>query len=201
MPLPFYLTVHQGGSFAAGCQYHPSDPTKIGGHKRSKCPRISPAHLFEGTLALNGQNSRTQNILLIVLVGLALVAFRWPSISERIWGDQFPEPAFTWQHHWKEAEKLAAEQNKPLLVVFSASWCPPCKMMKRSVWPDTEVGQAVTAGYVPIYVDVDQPEHAEKVSQYQVSSIPYILVLNSDGSVRKQSNTMSKSEALAFLAN
>lgn len=150
---------------------------------------------------MNAQNSRAQNILLILLVGVALVAFRWQSISELIWGDQVPEPAFTWQHDWQEAEKLSTQENKPLLVVFSASWCPPCKMMKRNVWPDDQVGKAVTDGYVPIYIDVDLSEHADKVAQYHVSAIPYIVVLNADGSIRKQANTMSKAETLAFLAD
>ena len=150
---------------------------------------------------LNQLSSRTQNVLIILVVCLAVVTFRWPSIKERIWGSQFPEPAFTWEHHWAEAESLAKEQNKAMLVVFSASWCPPCKMMKREVWPDPRVGQAVNASYVPLYIDVDLDEHAEKVAKYRVNGIPFVVVLNADGTVSRQSHTMSADETVQFLAN
>lgn len=146
------------------------------------------------------KSSRTQTILIFAAVCLALVAFRWQSIKELISGDKFPEPAFKWEHHWAEAETLAKEQNKPLMVVFSASWCPPCKMMKREVWPDKQVGEVVTAGFVPIYIDVDLPEHAEKVSQYGVTGIPLVVIVNADGAVVRQSNTMSADETIQFLS-
>lgn len=148
---------------------------------------------------MNQLSSRTQNVLIILAVCAAVLVFRWPSIKERIWGSQIPEPAFTWEHHWPEAESLAKEQNKAMLVVFSASWCPPCKMMKREVWPDPRVGQAVTAGYVPLYVDVDLDEHAPKVAQYKINGIPFVVILNPDGTVRRQSHTMSAEETLQFL--
>lgn len=138
-------------------------------------------------------------MVIILAVIALLVSFRWQSIRELFTADQFPEPVFHWEHHWPEAEKLAKEQNKPMLVVFSASWCPPCKMMKREVWPNKRVGEIVSSGFVPIYVDVDLPEHAEKVSQYKVTGIPFVVWLNEDGSVKRQSHTMSTEEAIQFL--
>ncbi len=158
-----------------------------------------PAFEWKGDI-LAEKSSRTQTIIVILVACLFLVAVRWQSIRDLISGGQFPEPAFQWQHSWPEAEKLAKEQSKPMLVVFSASWCPPCKTMKREVWPDAEVGKAVLAGYVPLYVDVDETEHAEKVSKYGVSGIPYVVVLDQDGNVLKSANFMSASEAVQFLA-
>ena len=112
----------------------------------------------------------------------------------------FPEPAFQWQHHWDEAVSQAKQKNLPMLVVFSASWCPPCQAMKRNVWPDQRVGEAVQAGYVPLYIDVDETEHAPYVAKYQVNSIPYIVVLDQDGRVQRSGYSMSKKEMLQFLA-
>ncbi len=138
--------------------------------------------------------------LLIGLVVLGLVAvLRWGSIKELFVGDQFPPTAFEWEHDWKTAEAAAQEQNKPMLVVFSASWCPPCKAMKREVWPNKLVGEAVMAGYVPLYVDVDEEVHAQKVAKYQVSGIPLVAILDAEGKVKRQANYMSAEETLQFL--
>lgn len=149
---------------------------------------------------LNEKSSRPTTIAIILGVLVLLVAFRWQNIRDLFSGNEFPEPAFHWEHNWADAERIAKEQNKSMLVVFSASWCPPCKMMKREVWPDKRVGEVVTAGFVPIYVDVDLPEHSEKVSKYQVTGIPMVVVLNDDGSVKRQTHTMSVEEAVQFLS-
>ncbi len=52
-------------------------------------------------------------------------------------------------------EKGIAESKKtgrPMLVMFSASWCAPCKMMIAKVFPDDKV-KAALKNMVPVYVD------------------------------------------------
>lgn len=133
------------------------------------------------------------------MVVTLLIGFRWQSIRSLFSPEQFPEPAFKWEHHWPEAEKLAKEQGKPMLVVFSASWCPPCKMMKQDVWPNPRVGEIVSANYVPLYIDVDLDEHTSKVAQYEVTGIPLVVVLNEDGTVNRKTYSMSADETVQFL--
>lgn len=36
---------------------------------------------------------------------------------------------------YKTAFNLAQQDDKPLLVLVSAEWCPPCKMMKQTTIP------------------------------------------------------------------
>ena len=36
---------------------------------------------------------------------------------------------------YKTAFNRAQQDNKPLLVLVSAEWCPPCKMMKKTTIP------------------------------------------------------------------
>ena len=37
---------------------------------------------------------------------------------------------------YKTAYKRAMEGDKPLLVLVTAEWCPPCQMMKRTTIPE-----------------------------------------------------------------
>ncbi len=50
-----------------------------------------------------------------------------------------------------------------------------------------------------LYFDVDLPEHSEKVEQYKVNGIPLVLILNPDGTIRRQAYSMTAEEAVEFL--
>ncbi|MCC7338728.1 MAG: thioredoxin family protein, partial [Pirellulaceae bacterium] len=131
---------------------------------------------------------------------LFIALLQWPAIKElyyQVSGTEFPEQTIPWKHDLASALTLASTQEKPVLAVFGATWCPPCRTMKREVWPDPQVSAAVEAGFVPLYVDVDDQSQAELVSRYGVQGIPTILLLDSQGKVLQERNVMSVSETLS----
>jgi thiol:disulfide interchange protein len=143
------------------------------------------------------------NILWTVLIVLAVIVFLRRSAFEELYynaiGYKFPESKIAWRGDFEETLSEAKEKGKPVLLVFGATWCPPCKTMKRNVWPDEEVTQAVEQGYVPMYVDIDEEKHSQLSARYRILGIPAVLVLNAEGEVLQKRNTMSRSETLAFL--
>ncbi|MFN5944030.1 MAG: thioredoxin family protein [Phycisphaerae bacterium] len=74
-----------------------------------------------------------------------------------------------------DAKNKAINSNgKDVLLYFTATWCPPCKLMKSDVLPQSEVRDAITSRYVPVYIDIDKrPEDARK---YGISSIPAFVI-------------------------
>lgn len=78
----------------------------------------------------------------------------------------------------QQAQTKAA--GKKIIAQFSATWCGPCQMMHSNVLYTPAVRQA-RAGYVFVYIDVDQnPDLSQK---YGIGSIPNSMILNADGSV------------------
>ena len=57
-----------------------------------------------------------------------------------------------WFSDFQKATAEAKKTNRPMLVMFSASWCAPCKMMIAQVFPDDKV-KAALKDVVPVYVD------------------------------------------------
>lgn len=107
--------------------------------------------------------------------------------------------AVVWQTDFAKAQKQAAVAKKEILLRFSASWCPPCRVMDAKVWPDQKVAAAVTTNYIPVMIDVDAPGGDTLADKYGVQAIPTVIRLNSKGKVMKSANFMSAPETLEFL--
>ena len=83
-----------------------------------------------------------------------------------------------WLADYDAALKEAQSGNKLVVIDFFATWCGPCRMMERNIFPDEKVQQRL-AGFVPLKVDVDkQPKLA---AQYGITAMPTTLVVDATG--------------------
>ncbi len=107
-----------------------------------------------------------------------------------------------WPTDFAQAKARAAAEHKPILVLFSASWCPPCQKMKQYTWPDPKLKDLVASRFVPVYLDVDRHEIATIAQQFGVSGIPHVNVADSNGKPLENASVVgfrSASEMLGFL--
>lgn len=68
-------------------------------------------------------------------------------------------------------EELIKSSDKPVVAVFSASWCGPCKVFKPKV--DELEGSRDDVSVVRVDID----EHPDLVQSYGVKSVPTTLGL------------------------
>jgi thioredoxin-like negative regulator of GroEL len=75
---------------------------------------------------------------------------------------------------YQEALKEAQAQQRPLVVLVGATWCPGCVTMKKSVIPTLErEGGMKTVSYVTVDTD-SQPDVAGQLMRG--SAIPQLIV-------------------------
>jgi thioredoxin 1 len=99
-----------------------------------------------------------------------------------------------------EAKQSAREAGKPICVDLSAVWCGYCKKMKKNVYTDAAVAQAMNAGYIPLALDGEKSEGAELVSKLGVNGFPTLLILDAQGSVLKRNTGyLNTTQLLDFL--
>jgi thiol:disulfide interchange protein DsbD len=70
------------------------------------------------------------------------------------------------------------ETGRPVMVDFFATWCPPCKMLDAQTYSDSRVIEA-SKNWIMVRIDVDKNKALAR--QYQISSIPTIVLLQPDG--------------------
>lgn len=147
------------------------------------------------------QSGKLANYVILAMV-IGLIVLQWPmlkGIFYRATGAEAPASNIPWRTDLDAALREAQASGRPVLVDFTADWCPPCQAMKHDVWPDERVGQLLAERYVPVLIDVDAPGSAAVTQRYGISAIPTILVLDAQGKVLRQANFMSRSQMLRFL--
>ena len=83
-----------------------------------------------------------------------------------------------WGHDYEAALAKAKETGKPILMVFHATWCGPCRQMKATTYKDAAV-VAKAESFVPVYVDVDEKKALS--DQFEIRGIPHYVIVSPQG--------------------
>ena len=90
-------------------------------------------------------------------------------------------------------EKEVLKSDKPVLVDFSAAWCPPC----QALHPILEELADEQDEFKIVTVDID--DCAELAGEYSVSSIPCIVVFNSGKEIERRVGLQPKKRLLKMM--
>lgn len=124
---------------------------------------------------------KTRSFLTLILSLTALLAMPFVAFS----GD-FPKGSPTFVTSYAKALAESKESGKPAILIFSASWCPPCQAMKKEVYPSAAV-KPFHDKFIWAYLDADDDKNKKAMEKYGVEGIPHIEFLNPSGeSIGKQ---------------
>ncbi len=84
--------------------------------------------------------------------------------------------------------------DKLVLVDFFATWCQPCKMMH----PVLEEVKHILGDKIRI-IKVDVDKYGDTAAQYQVQSVPTLMLFRNGEMLHRQSGAISRSELMALL--
>ena len=90
-------------------------------------------------------------------------------------------------------ENEVIKSDKPVLIDFWASWCGPCRMVSPIIDEIADERTDIKVGKV----NVD--EHQELAAQFNVMSIPTIVVVKDGKAVNQSVGARPKEDILAML--
>lgn len=122
---------------------------------------------------------------LLIIVALLVFAFtpKWTKHSvakgsyENEQGIQFIEA------NWGKALQEAKQQKKLIFIDAYASWCGPCKLLKRNTFPDKEAGEFFNQHFINVAIDMEKGDGPALAEKFQVTAYPTLIITDWDGNI------------------
>lgn len=90
-----------------------------------------------------------------------------------------------WQPNLKTAQKAAVQQDKPIMIVFGATWCGPCRRFNNETLSDKQTVAMIESEFIPVHLDFDKDR---KIAQIlEVERVPSIIVLTPEADLLMRS--------------
>lgn len=99
-----------------------------------------------------------------------------------------------WKLDFEQAKKLAIEENKNIVIVFSGSdWCAPCIKLDRNIWQSEAFNKAAEENWIIVRADFPRKK-ANQLEEIQITknrklaekyntegSFPLVVVVDKNG--------------------
>lgn len=99
----------------------------------------------------------------------------------------------------EEALKKGADDKKLIFVDTYATWCAPCKVMDK-VFEENSVSKYFNDNFVNVKINMDGPQGASMLQNYEVVWLPTLLILNSEGDVLSKIDRIVSGDELISIA-
>lgn len=84
---------------------------------------------------------------------------------------------------WNKALAEAKKQQKLIFLDAYASWCGPCKLLKKNTFPDKAAGAFFNANYINVAIDMEKGDGPALSEKYGVNAYPTLIITDAEGNI------------------
>lgn len=120
--------------------------------------------------------------ILVAIVVLCIIAFLYYRNNPKV---NFKEDTADGIHfqkgNWQQALDLAKKENKVVFLDIYATWCGPCKQLKKYTFAEKSAGDFFNANFVNMALDGEQEEGASLAQKFGIEAYPTLMFVTPEG--------------------
>ena len=132
-------------------------------------------------------------VIVLLIIGGSFLAWKL--------GGQHSGKLEDWHHDLASGIQAAEATGKPMLILFTADWCPPCRQLKSEVLTDSEVAAYLKKDYVTVKIDLTDrgSPNNSTAADFGVQFIPMMFITSADGQPIGSNGAMPKAPFMAWV--
>ncbi len=85
------------------------------------------------------------------------------------------------EQDWSKALQQAKAEKKLVFLDIYATWCGPCKMLKKNTFSNEEVGAFFNSNFINVSVDGEKTIGPDLARKFSLEAYPTLIVTDADG--------------------
>lgn len=120
----------------------------------------------------------THRFILQLSVAAGIIAWCTLSSAEtpRTGRGSLQKTAVNWEKNLNAAHRQAIKTDKPILILFGASWCKYCEKLEKETINHPKMVSYINKTFIPVHLDLDQDKRIAKI--LGVKKLPCTLILS-----------------------
>jgi thiol:disulfide interchange protein len=87
------------------------------------------------------------------------------------------------EQDWNKALQQAKENKKLVFLDIYATWCGPCKMLKKNTFTDEAAGKFFNENFINVSIDGEAGVGPELAQRFNIIGYPTLIIADADGNV------------------
>lgn len=122
-------------------------------------------------------------VALLIVAVVSAFAFTVKPVETKVEETKAEKGITFIEQDWTKALQDAKSNKKLVFLDIYATWCGPCKMLKKNTFTDENAAKFFNENFINVSVDGEKGVGPDLAAKYKIVGYPSLIITDADGNV------------------